>query len=110
MKWYYIVAIVVGILVLLGLLILVVFNGKKKDTNEDYQELLLALGGKENISEVSFKGSRVNVLLIDKTLIDKEKLKTQGVETIVMSNKKMTMVVGKQSEIIFNYLDKQISK
>ena len=110
MKWYHIVTIVVSIIILLGLLILITTSKKKvKMENNEYPQLLLALGGKENVSEVSFKGSRVSVILVDKKVIDKEMIKQQGVETIVVSNKKVTMVVGKKSEEIFNYLNNYIN-
>ena len=110
MKWYYVVAIVVAILLLLLTLVLIVNNKKNDKKVEEFPNLLLALGGKENINEVSFKGSRVSVLLENKKLINKEGIKNEGVETIVVSNKKVTMVVGKNSEIIFNYLNNEISK
>ena len=110
MKWYYILAIVTTIIILIGLLIVIVSN-KAKGNNiaNEYPELLVALGGKDNINEVTFKGSRVSVILLDKTIVDKERIKSQGVETIVVSNKKLTMVVGKQSEVIFKYLNNQIN-
>ena len=109
MKWYYILAIVIAIVVLLGILILLTSRSKEDKSLKEYPELLLALGGKDNVSEVSFKGSRVNVVLVDKKLIDKEIIKQQGVETIVVSNKKLTMVVGKNSQDIYNYLNNSLN-
>ena len=109
MEWYYIAMIVCGGILLVSLIVILLIKRKSKDVKEEFPELLLALGGKENVNEVSFKGSRVSVLLEDKKVIDKEKIKEQGVETIVVSNKKVTMVVGKKSEEMFNYLNNQIN-
>jgi phosphotransferase system IIB component len=113
MNFYQILGIVgAGLLVLIAIMVaLIVLFKKRKNTEvEEFPELLIALGGKENISEVSQKGSRVNVLVDNKKAINKEKIKEQGVETIVISNKKVTMVVGnKNSMSVYNYLNNQIN-
>ena len=35
---------------------------------------------------------------------DKEQIKENGVETIVVSNKKITLVIGKKASLIYKYL------
>ena len=110
MEWYYIAMIVAGVILLAGIFTLILLKKKNVTASEEFPDLLLALGGKDNVNEVTFKGSRVSALLIDKKIIDKDKMKEHGVETIVVANKKVTMVVGKKSEVIFNYLNNQINK
>lgn len=99
-------AIVLSIVVVLTAILL-----KRKKINsivEEFPELLLALGGKENIVSVTSKGSRVNVEVNDKKLVDKEALKLE-VETIVVSSKKVTMVTGNDKSIkICDYINKSI--
>lgn len=93
-------------------IIVFLFIRKKTKNKEvvEFPDLLIALGGKENITQISQKGSRVSVLVNDKKIIDKDRVKEQGVETIVISNKKVTMVAGsKNSILMYNYLNEQIN-
>lgn len=105
-----IAAIVVGVIAL-GIVTILFLKRKKKNKKvEEFPELLVALGGKKNISKVTQKGSRVSVLVDNKKVIDKDKVKEQGVETIVISNKKVTMVVGSRKSILmYNYLNDQVN-
>jgi len=112
MEIYQIIVIIAIILTILFLGIFIfAFKRKKKIRQaEEFPDLLVALGGKDNITNVDYKGSRVSVVVDNKKNVDKEKVKEQGVETIVISNKKVTMVVGvKKSILIFNYLNEQIN-
>jgi phosphotransferase system IIB component len=98
--------VVVALCVIFGILI---YKKKKNKEQEEFPELLEALGGKVNITEVSQKGSRVNVIVGNKKNVDKDKVREQGVETIVVSNKKVTMLVGsKKSVLIYNYLKGEV--
>ena len=110
--WQKILLIVsVSVVVLALIVLLLVFFIKRKKANnivEEFPQLLLALGGKENIISASFKGSRVNVEVNDKKLINKEGLKEE-VDTIVVSSKKVTMVAGNDKSIkICDYINKTI--
>lgn len=104
--------VIASIVVIVTLSILIFKTKKKKEAKKAYEfpELLLALGGKENISEPSYKGSRVSVIVDNKKTLDKEKMKEQGVETIVISGKKVTMVVGsRKSILIYNYINDKLN-
>jgi phosphotransferase system IIB component len=115
MDYYQKLAIIISAIavVVIGLGIVTILLLKRKNKNkkiEEFPDLLIALGGKENITKVSQKGSRVSVIVDNKKSIDKDKIKEQGVETIVISNKKVTMVVGtRKSILMFNYLNDQVS-
>ena len=102
--------LIIGVPVILIVVLLVVFfaNRKKKSKSKEYPNLLQAIGGKENIANVVLNGSRVSVNFIDKSMINKEKIKENGVESIVMANKKLTLVIGKSAEYIYKYLSKNI--
>ena len=114
MNIYQIIAIIVGgVLLVLGITLTIVLLKKKSKNNTmvEYPNLLDALGGKENIFSLNCKGSRISVVVHDKKIVDKEKLKLEGIETIVVSNKKVTMVVdNKIAVLMFNYLNEISNK
>lgn len=70
---------------------------KKASKKEKFDQFLLALGGKDNISYYTIKGSRLTICLKDNSLFKKEKISNIGIEnTIIMSNK-ITFVLSKDS-------------
>ena len=113
MDFYQILLIVIASLVVIITLGILVFKIKKRKEHKkthEFPELLEALGGVENISEPSYKGSRVSVVVDNKKTLDREKMKEQGVETIVISGKKVTMVVGnRKSILIYNYINDKLN-
>lgn len=113
MNFYQILAIIGGsilVLVIALILVILLLRKRKNDTVKEFPDLLIALGGKDNITQVTQKGSRVSVIVDNKKAVNKEKVKEQGIETIVISNKKVTMVVGnKNSMLMYNYLNDQVN-
>lgn len=96
-------AIVAVIIIVAVLLILLNRNKKNKKAKIDdapNDEWVLALGGKENILEVSATGSRLTVKLQDINNCDKDKLKALGVSNIVTMSDKLVLVVEDKAEII----------
>ena len=93
---YAVVLIVAGCLVLVAILVfLVIFFGKrKKNPIVDESAWLGALGGKENINSVSAIGSRINLSLKDKEKIDREKLTSLGVNSVLVMSNKVTLVIA----------------
>lgn len=107
----WIILTIVGVLLLAitTTLLIIVFNKRKNNIVTEYPEIILALGNKENIASVSFKGSRVSVEVNDKKLVDKEKLKQGVVDTVVISSKKVTMVVSnEESSKICSYINQTL--
>lgn len=96
-------AIVAIIVIVLVILLLVNINRKKdkkaidNTANDDW---LIALGGKENILEVSATGSRLTVKLYDINNCDKNKLKELGVSNIVTMSDKLVLVVEDKADLI----------
>lgn len=113
MDYYQKLAIIITSIVLVvavGVLVFLLKRKRKLKSLEEFPELLEALGGKSNISKVSQKGSRVSVVVDNKKIVDKDMVKEQGVETIVISNKKVTLVVGsKKALLMYNYLKQEAS-
>ena len=93
---YAVVLIVAGCLVLVAILVfLVIFFGKrKKNPIVDETAWLTALGGKDNINNVSAIGSRINLSLKDKEKIDREKLTNLGVNSVLVMSNKVTLVIA----------------
>lgn len=67
---------------------------RKKSNNE----LILALGGKENIVNVQARGSRLTLVLKDYEVVNEEKLKMHGVSSIIKMSEKITLVIGQESK------------
>lgn len=113
MDYYQKLAIIIASIVLIvavGILVFLLRKKRKLKSLEEFPELLEALGGKSNITKVSQKGSRVSVVVDNKKIVDKDMVKDQGVETIVISNKKVTLVVGsKKALLMYNYLKQESS-
>lgn len=101
--------LLIGLGVLIVIIVLIIILNKRKVTkkSEEFPELLEALGGSENISNVTLNGSRVSLEFDSKRNVDKEKIKENGVETIVFSNKKITLVIGKKASLVYKYLINQ---
>lgn len=93
---YAVVLIVAGCLVLVAVLVfLIIFFGKrKKSPIVDESAWLTALGGKDNINNVSAIGSRINLSLKDKEKIDREKLTNLGVNSVLVMSNKVTLVIA----------------
>lgn len=105
----------VAIAFLFGFLLFFFFkNKKKKNQNEKIersQNVLLALGGEENILSIEAKESRLNIVLKDSSLLNEETLKSLGVSSIVRMSKKTTLVIGRDAsqeiaDFIQNYQKK----
>lgn len=103
LKWC---LIIVSAIFLLSIIVLVVVIKRKNKIKEslEFPELLEALGGIENISNISLNGSRISMNFESKKSVNKEQIKENGVETIVLSNKKITLVIGKKAPVIYKYL------
>jgi phosphotransferase system IIB component len=108
LRWCLIgVSATVALLIIIVLAVVVRKKSKFKE-NTEFPELLEALGGAENISNISLNGSRISLNFDSKKAVDKELIKENGVETIVVANKKITLVIGKKASIIYKYLQESI--
>lgn len=95
-------------IILIGLISLLIYFSTSKKIKykvKEYPNLLQAIGGSENISNVTLNGSRVSMNFMDKNLINKDQVKENGVDTIVIANKKLTLVIGKSAASVYRYLN-----
>ena len=97
-----IIMIACAAVLLIAALIIVIFllTHRQPKKVADSSVWLLALGDKENIKEVSATGSRLNVVLVDKEKIDREKLKELGVSSVLVMSNKITLVIEEKAELV----------
>ncbi len=85
---------------------------KKKDLKSenlstiDIQELLIALGGKDNICEVKSSPSKLTVVLRNREIVNIQNIQKLGASGIVEGKEQLSMIFGKQSELIEKDLKK----
>lgn len=78
------VAICIALLICIGLIIWqIAKNTRKKGIFLDNNALLEAIGGKDNIKEVSIKGSRISISFNNDELINQDNLKSLGISSII---------------------------
>lgn len=94
-----IILIIVGaILLVAAIIVVVILLLKKKAAKKMNGGLWLeALGGHDNIDDVSGVGSRVTLILKDKDAINREQLKTLGVSSVLTMSNKVILVIEDQA-------------
>lgn len=66
-------------------------------------------GGKDNIKEITNKGSRVTVLVEDMTKVDKKAI-TDTLEQVMFMNNKVVFIIGSKSEDFKKLLEENVDK
>lgn len=104
------VLVLVGIIAIVVALILV-FGLKNKNKKPQPQiaeksKWVEALGGSDNIVSSEAYGSRLAVVLNDKTKMDKEALKGLGVTNFIEMSNKVTLLLEDKAELVKAELDK----
>ena len=107
-KWCLIIGISFAFLISIILVIVCKRKNSSKKTLQ-FSGLLDALGGSSNISNICLNGSRISLNFEDKNFIDKNLIKDNGVDSIVVSNKKITLVIGKKAEAVYKYLKENMN-
>ena len=119
-KMVLITLIVVGIIVALLIALFVVVyiktsRAKKISNNEKEVEKkanslaseVVDTKKKENIKEVSFQGSRVSIVFLNKEQIDKERLEKLNLQYMLM-NDKIIIMIGSKAEDFKNQIEELI--
>ena len=104
------VLVLVGIIAIVVALILI-FGLKNKNKKPQPQiaeksKWVEALGGNENIVSSEAYGSRLAVVLNDKSKMDKEALKELGVTSFIEMSNKVTLLLEDKAELVKAELDK----
>lgn len=94
------IPIIIGVIILIVAIIIFINENKRKNLNKEFSEKVLGiinnLGGNDNIISVTPKMSRVEFVLKDYELVNKEELKNLGVQGISKTSQKITLVVGNE--------------
>ena len=120
MQWYhYLIISVAAAIVLAALIFLVVYLVSKssktrslKEASNYYVNIVKAVGGEDNIVEVTVNSSRLSLVLKDNSLLKNEELdtlKNDGIG-IVKSSKKVTLVVGEMASLYEKEINKILKK
>ena len=96
----YIILIIVASVIVLGTFFLLFTKFKNRKNTKQYSEKILKiienLGGNDNIISVTPKMSRVEFVLNNYELVNKEELKNLGVQGISKTSQKITLIVGNE--------------
>ncbi len=78
----------------------------KRKVNVDVEKIITALGGRENIISTRAVGSRLSVELSDDNKLNSEALKELGASGIVQTSNKVTVILGKVSQLVAEEMNK----
>ncbi len=95
--------IIIGIVLLI--ILLAILKANKKDVNLDFNKLVEALGGKENIIDTEIMLSRFKVTLKDITKANKEAIQKLGAKGIVEIDNQLKIILGPNSKQLKKYID-----
>ncbi len=113
-----VIAIVVVVAVVVVLIVLHL-NKKKKIAESEKKadekikssaaEVSDKFGGRDNIKDISSKGSRVTVRVIDAEKVDKKAI-TETLEQVMFMGEKVVFVIGSKSEEFKQLLEENVDK
>ena len=107
--WLIALFIVTGVLIIATVIVVIIFLKKKKVVKVDDSLWIDNLGGRENITSVTQVGSRINLVLKDKEIINKDNLKELGVKSVLVMSNKVTLVVENNAEDIAKAINEALS-
>lgn len=111
-----VVGIIVSLLIALFVVVYIKTSRAKKISNNEKEvekkanSLASEVVGtikKENIKEVSFQGSRVSIVFLNKEQIDKERLEKLNLQYMLM-NDKIIIMIGSKAEDFKNQIEELI--
>lgn len=108
-----IIAVVALILLVFGIILLVKKSNKKVSkvsySNEQFKNLVSALGNIENITSVIKEHQRIKVVLNDPKMIDSSALKSMGISAFLVG-KELKMLVKENANQIYQLLIQEKSE
>jgi phosphotransferase system IIB component len=94
------IPVIIGVIILVVVISVWISANKKKTINKQYsekvQQIINNLGGNDNIISVTPKMSRVEFVLKNYDIINKDELKNLGVQGVSKTSQKITLVVGNE--------------
>ena len=96
--WWMALAVLAVLALVVALLLLLKPKKKLAPRPVEKSAYLSAMGGEENIVSHLRKGSRIELVLKDYSLLDKERLKAAGVDSFILMSNKLTLVIQGDAE------------
>ena len=96
--WWMALAVLAVLALVVALLLLLKPKKKPVPRPVEKSAYLSAMGGEENIVSHLRKGSRIELVLKDYSLLDKERLKAAGVDSFILMSNKLTLVIQGDAE------------
>ena len=96
--WWMALAVLAVLALVVALLLLLKPKKKPAPRPVEKSAYLSAMGGEENIVSHLRKGSRIELVLKDYSLLDKERLKAAGVDSFILRSNKLTLVIQGDAE------------
>jgi len=105
------ISLVLVAIIAITVVVILLLNRNKKSKKPEVKiaeksQWVEALGGNENIVSSEAYGSRLVVVLNDKTKMDKEALKSLGVTNFIEMSGKITLLLEDKAELVKKELDK----
>lgn len=108
--WICVGLVCVMIIVLLFLFLFPHLKNKKNHLNNNSDDWIDSLGGRDNINDYIATRSRLTISLKDLTLLKEDKLKEMGVSNIMKMSNKIILVIENKAELIASSISKNYSK
>ncbi|MDD8048859.1 MAG: PTS transporter subunit EIIB [Thomasclavelia sp.] len=86
------------------------FEDKKKIIPIDISKVIEAVGGKDNIKELSASGTKITFFLNDDSKTNIESLKKLGASGVVQTKSKLTIIIGHYADDICEAIRNEITK
>lgn len=99
----YVQYIIIGLVLLV--ILLAILKANKKDANLDFNKLVDALGGKENIVDTEIMLSRFKVTLKDVTKANKDAIQKLGAKGIVEIDNQLKIIFGSDARTLKKYIN-----
>ena len=93
--YYYDYLIIAAVLILISIIVIRI---NKKDFSIKINKLVMAFGGKENVISVKENMSRVNVVVKDPSVVDKDIITKLGAKGIVEVDNEFKIILGPGSK------------
>lgn len=99
----YIQYIIIGVVLLV--ILLAVLKANTKDAGLDFNKLVEALGGKDNIIDTEIALSRFKVTLKDVSKANKDAIQKLGAKGIVEIDNQLKIILGPDSKQLKKYIN-----
>ena len=107
--WGWIVLVSMTFLLVCGVIIFALKkqqNEKNIEKNKKQNNTFLKIfGGEDNIISCEARGSRLVLVLKDYDLLDENKLKENGVTSLIKATNKVTLIIGEKSKELEDYIN-----